>query len=305
MSSDAQFLYKKKWYYNIEIEAGEFTAGADRPSLALIRKLLRNVDVRDQDCLDLGTMEAVIPILLKRGGAKRVVAYDRFIESPVWLPDIKKIYDVDFDFVGGLRLEDLGARLDDKIGTHFFDLVVFSGVLYHLINPMGYLGLVRSMCKIGGLFLFETRVQQDPREMLIFNNAGRFGKGNTYYIATTAWVDYMLRMLGLMPLYAVYVVRFQTHMSSRLAVLCRSQVEPCPIDPNDEWVFQKYHKQAFTSELLVNWDELNQTRSDIRVAPYDEQVLDLNGKSLYEGLDKFKPHRFPKEDARLLLSSKM
>ena len=207
--------------------------------------------------------------------------------------------------MGGLRLEDLKDRLDQKIGTHFFDLVVFSGVLYHLINPMGYLGLVRSMCKIGGLFLFETRVQQDPREMLIFNNAGRLGNGNTYYIATTAWVDYMLRMLGLMPLYAIYLNRFQDSKSSRLAVLCRSQVEPCPIDPKDEWVFQKYHKHAFTSELMVNWEELNQTHSDIRVAPYDKQVLDLKGKSLYEGLKKFKPYRFPEEDARLLLSSKM
>ncbi|MEX2144417.1 MAG: methyltransferase domain-containing protein [Anaerolineales bacterium] len=141
MPGNPKFFNRNKWYYNIEIEPGVFTPGSDRPSLALIRKLLRNVDVRDKDCMDIGTMEGVIPILLKRGGAKSVVAYDRFIESPRWMPDIKRVHDVDFEFVGGLRLEDLGARLDEKMGNHFFDLVVFSGVLYHLINPHGVFGV--------------------------------------------------------------------------------------------------------------------------------------------------------------------
>src|SRR3972149_8796031 len=305
MLEEKAVLGKRRWYYNIEVEKGVFTPGVDRPSFALIRKLLRNADVRGKDCLDLGTMEGAIPVLLKRAGAKSVVAYDRFIESPRWIPEIKKLYESDFDFVGGLRLEDLGSRLDQNFGSHFFDLVVFSGVLYHLINPMGYLGLARSFCKIGGLFLFETRVQQDPRELLIFNSEAKLGKGNTYYIASTAWVDYALRMLGLMPLYAIYLNRFQDTKSSRLAVLCRSQVEPCPLNPKDEWMSEPRHKPAFTSELFVNWDELNKTSSDIKVSPYDKQVVDLKGKSLYQALNKHKPYQFPKEDARLFLNSKM
>jgi len=75
--------------------------------------------------------------------------------------------------------------------------------------------------------------------------------------------------------------------------------------PKDEWMSEPRHKQAFTSELLVNWDELNKTSSDIKVSPYDKQVVDLKGKSLYQALNKHKPYQFPKEDARLFLNSKM
>ncbi len=65
------------WYYNIELEEGGFTDGTARKNLALTRKLLRNVDVKGKTCIDIGTTEAVIPVLLKRAGAKTVVAYDR------------------------------------------------------------------------------------------------------------------------------------------------------------------------------------------------------------------------------------
>jgi len=93
MLEEKAVLGKRRWYYNIEVEKGVFTPGVDRPSFALIRKLLRNADVRGKDCLDLGTMEGAIPVLLKRAGAKSVVAYDRFIESPRWIPEIKKLYE--------------------------------------------------------------------------------------------------------------------------------------------------------------------------------------------------------------------
>src|SRR3989304_3789652 len=111
MLEEKAVLGKRRWYYNIEVEKGVFTPGVDRPSFALIRKLLRNADVRGKDCLDLGTMEGAIPVLLKRAGAKSVVAYDRSIEDPLWIPKKNRPYQTGVDLAGSPILEDLGSRL--------------------------------------------------------------------------------------------------------------------------------------------------------------------------------------------------
>jgi hypothetical protein len=54
------------WYYSIALLPGRFTRGREFPNVALTRPLLRRCQVERQRCLDIGTMEGLIPVLLSR-----------------------------------------------------------------------------------------------------------------------------------------------------------------------------------------------------------------------------------------------
>src|SRR5204862_4973199 len=95
---------------------------------------------------------------------------------------LQRIYGTAFDYVAGLQLAELPSRLDAE-GGRFFDLVVFSGVLYHMINPLGLLATARGFCKAGGLFLIETPVTQRPETSVIFNAKGKtYGAPSNYFV---------------------------------------------------------------------------------------------------------------------------
>lgn len=295
------------WYYKIELEPGQFTDGTKRKNLALTRNLLRNVQLKGQDCIDIGTAEAVLPVLLKRGGAETALAYDR-IDSSEKIATIQNAYQVDFEYIHSLLLPDLQTALMNRQGTKFFDLVVFSGVLYHLFNPLGLLALARSFCKIGGLFLLETCVCHDAKEKLVFNAAGLHGPN--YFYATTAWLDYCLRMTGLEPLHVIYNGPLAPEEVCRMAILCRSHPEPIPLDPNDEFMRKQMKflfSQKFNEVMRYKLQDLLKTRSSIELAPFeDKHIGAVNGQQRLFDLVNNLPEYLPLEDeTRLTLNATM
>ena len=65
------------WYYSVELANGTITHGQYESDLPFLRRMmLRRCDLGGAACLDLGTMEAMIPVLLCRSGASRVLAVD-------------------------------------------------------------------------------------------------------------------------------------------------------------------------------------------------------------------------------------
>ena len=193
----------------------------------------------------------------------------------------------------------------DASGDRFFDLVICSGVLYHMINPLGYLALLRGLCRRGGLFLLETAAIQLPEETLVFNSAGRlYGATSNYFLPSSAWLDYALRMLGLRPLQAAFLGGQSRHECLRLAVLCRSEAAPVPLDPEDDWVNQPYHTDAFANESQVDWERLSATRSDISCDDTVAHPVSIVGdQSLYDVIAKGKQHHPEKDEFRLTLES--
>lgn len=296
-------LLSSRWYYPIEIEKGVFTKGTKHQNLALTRKLLRNIHVKNKACIDIGTQEAVIPILLKKAGANKVVGYDRYDLSQK-IKMLSTIYQVDFEYIGGIQLQDLPKRLDQSVGGRFFDLVVFSGILYHMINPFGLMALVRGLCKVGGLFLIETMAIQSPKELLIFNAKGTYGPASNYFVPTTAWLDYTLRMLGLLPLEAIYLEGPKKE-KKRLAILCRSHESPCPLDQNDNWMFESCHNYIFNAEAELDFKKLEHSQEELTYEPYDQDVLTLNNTSLFTGLARHPIYRPSINESILNLTSRM
>ncbi len=294
--------WSKGWYYKIELEKGNFSDGISRPTLALARKLLRNVDVHEKDCLDIGTTEAVIPVLLKRNGARSVMGYDK-VDSSQKIELIKNVYNTDFEYRHSLLLPQFQESLDGR----FFDLVVFSGVFYHLVNPMGLLSLVRGFCKVGGLFLFETCTVHDSEEKMVFGSRGWFGEN--YFFATTAFLDYVLRMIGLEPINVVYANPLSPNKVSRTSILCRSHPMAMPLEENDTFMprqFQVFADKSFNEAIRYNLSDLLQTKSDIEVLPYtDKRVGAVNGRKLYDVINELPPYHASEDEMCLRLDATM
>lgn len=292
----------ERWYYSIETAPGQFTQGHDHPNLAITRKLLRNIQLDGMDCLDVGTQEAVVPILLKKAGARSVTAYDRF-DFTDKIRRIQGIYGAEFNYINGIQLRDLPARLD-AAGSRFFDLVVFSGVLYHLIDPLGLLALVRGFVKLGGLLVIETIVKRGDQETLIFNaSAGSGGKGSNYFIPTSAWVEYVLRLLALRPLHGLYLGDGEGKGLARLALLCRSEAAPCPLKP-DPWMQLPFHRRMFYDECQVDWEGVASHQSAIHFKPYDSQVTAISDRPV-SAVFKLAPYPHTLEEVRLRLNAQL
>ena len=62
-------IYTQWWYYSVELLPGVITRGQYEDTFPFLpRTILRNCQLSDMECLDLGSMEGLIPI---SDGAKR------------------------------------------------------------------------------------------------------------------------------------------------------------------------------------------------------------------------------------------
>ena len=90
---------KAWWYYTVELAPGVVAQGtypADFPYMP--RMLMRQADLRGADCLDLGSMEGVIPVLMQRKGAKRIVATDAVPHWAEKMALLQQVYGARWDF---------------------------------------------------------------------------------------------------------------------------------------------------------------------------------------------------------------
>ncbi|MCK6472640.1 MAG: class I SAM-dependent methyltransferase [Planctomycetes bacterium] len=296
----------RPWYYAIELAPGEETDGQVHGNLALSRSLLRGVNLNGQACLDLGSMEGVMPTLMCRAGARPVVSYDR-LDLSERIERVRKAYGVSFDYIGGLQLAELPAELDRR-GKRFFDVVNFSGVMYHAINPLGLLGLARGFCRTGGLFLVETAVKHTESPDLYFNAGGKLYEGSTYFVPSISFLDYALRMLRLEPLGCRYlrnVLRLGTGVT-RAAVLCRSLTRPCPLDPGDDWIGKPWIRADFQTESHIDWKGMTdngQGRPEVPIA--DPRICNVDARSLYHVMSSTERYVVQPWEGKLGLDQRM
>jgi len=182
------------WYYRMELKPGCFTGGFNVfTNMIPTASMLRRVNVDGLRALDIGGMECAFSVLLDRAGAN-VGVYDR-LDMTDRIKLVKEAYESDFDYWAGQPFHDFAAdRVKSK--KEGFDFVLFSGVLYHVIEPTLFLYYMRSLMKPGALLVLETSLVPDDECCLYFNEAGRFYKGSNYYQVSSTWLDYTLRLLG-------------------------------------------------------------------------------------------------------------
>lgn len=204
------------WYYAIEHAPGEITPGHRFPSIANVRQLLADVDVRDQRCLDVCCMDGLVPALLLRRSPALVHAWDRIDQA------------AKFAFLGlSVAQFRQGRNLVDMAAGYLpHDVVIFSGVLYHVFDPLAALLACRSVVRNGGIWIVETAASLHPGPTLEFNAAGHLpGLENpahaNYWVPTIDLLGYLLRLCHARPLAVRW---YATHADQiRIAVVCRAE----------------------------------------------------------------------------------
>jgi 2-polyprenyl-3-methyl-5-hydroxy-6-metoxy-1,4-benzoquinol methylase len=254
----ASELYTQWWYYNIELLPGVVTNGQYESSIPMLpRLMLRKCSVEGRDCLDMGSMEGLIPALLARRGARRVLATDAIPHCEDKLAAVQHYHDVRFEYQSvGLMYE-----LNKKLPGQSFDLINCSGLLYHVISPFHVLAGVRPLLKRNGLIVISTNVVCTSDYVMEFNNAGRLqDELNTFWYMSVPLMDYLLRYLRLAPLDVAYLphdrmhshIRYRTDKNTGfMSVVCRAIADTRPTEA-DAWMAQSA-RLSWESTGLVDW----------------------------------------------------
>ena len=238
----ASELYRAWWYYSIELLPGMVTQGVYPHELPMLpRLMLRECDLANADCLDLGSMEGIIPVLMAKAGARRVLATDAVAHCVEKLEAVKHYHDVSFEYQSVGLLYNLFQRLEGS-----FDVINCSGLLYHVISPLMALFGIRPLLKRNAIMIISTNVTLEDRAITEFNDAGRMqAEENTFWYPTVRLFDYWLRYLKLAPIKSLFVpheavkkpdTRFVfDRASGYLSVLCRASDDALP-EQGDEWM---------------------------------------------------------------------
>ena len=209
------------WYYTVELPDGRFTPGLNFNSIALTRNLLKVAKVEGSRCFDFGTMEALVPTLLAKRGARQVVAVDTcdFSEK---VELVKSLHGVQFEYYGHILLDNTVA-FAKSIGDRF-DIVVLSGILYHVFSPVHLLGYARSLARLGGLVIIETAAILDQAYTMQYNFLGDryvYNWTDTWFMSVPL-LDYLLRFSRLAPLDCVFFPQSNTQNLVRIGIACRA-----------------------------------------------------------------------------------
>jgi 2-polyprenyl-3-methyl-5-hydroxy-6-metoxy-1,4-benzoquinol methylase len=239
---EASDLFNRWWYYSIELLPGLITKGIYPSDLPMLpRLMLRRCELAGMSCLDMGTMEGLIPTLMCRGGAREVVAIDAVNHCLEKLHAVQHYYGVKFTY----RSVGLMYDLHEKFEGRSFDLINCSGLLYHVFSPLMLLCGLRPLLKKNGLMIVSTNVTIEDGYTMDFNNQGRMQpEANTFWYISVKLFDYLLRYLRLAPIDALFIPHTAVSSdvkyvfdkpSGHLSVLCRAADDVMATD-DDAWM---------------------------------------------------------------------
>jgi tRNA (mo5U34)-methyltransferase len=139
------------WHQRYEIAPGVVTPGSYEPGILLKRMGLPD-DLSGRRVLDLGASDGFFSLMARRRGAQ-VVAIDYRPKDLHGFAVMEQISGLDFEY-HQMNIYEISRK---AFGT--FEIVLFSGVLYHLPDMLKALSLIHSVCD-GQMFL-ETHCAND------------------------------------------------------------------------------------------------------------------------------------------------
>ncbi len=259
-------IVDEKWYHSIELLPGLFTKGWNHDNIAVTRALLRGCEVEGLKCLDIGAQDFLITLLLLRRGAGRVIAYDRLTKE-ARADFLKSHFSIDFEYIHSVGLSDLPVKARE-LGAPCCDVIVFSGVLYHMFDPLAGLATVRGLVRNGGLLILETAAVPGPSSEMFFNAEGRFYFGTNYWQISTGCLDYLLRFLRLSPIDCLYLGPSRESFSEnpnredliRIGVVCRA-LDRCLPSMHDDWMVQSIFERDFSQ--FLDWSLVSNASPEV------------------------------------------
>jgi 2-polyprenyl-3-methyl-5-hydroxy-6-metoxy-1,4-benzoquinol methylase len=268
-------LVQDSWYYSIELLPGVVTPGRYPDVPLLPRLLLRRCRLEGMSCLDLGTMEGLIPALCAKRGAREVLAVDHSNHALGKIDAVKHYHGVDFEY----RSVGLMYRLHEQLAPKGFDVVNCSGLLYHVFSPLSVLASVRPLVNRGGIMIVSTNITLECQPVMRFNVAGQMQREtNTYWYPTARLLDYLLRYLRLQPIDCIFLPHSQLGHdyafdtpSGYVSVACRAVDE---ID-GDPWMLSAMSSWEYLG--LSDW-KLAETQDESGIvyeAPGSSGPIDI------------------------------
>jgi Protein of unknown function (DUF1698) len=238
-------------------------------------------------------MEGLMPVLMHRQGATRVLAADAIDHCHYKMSAIKHYYDASFEFRTVGLMYDLTKKLR-KVGGSGFDVINLSGLLYHVFSPLLVLAGVRPLLKRHGLMIVSTNIVFDESFSMQFNNGGRLQEEtNTFWYVSIKALDYLLRYLKLAPIDCLYLphrnitspVRYRSDIESGYcSIVCRANDDVIPTG-DDKWM-KKSVGESWESTGLVDWKYCD--RQPETAVTYSSTVDKTLFRSDVETLDLFR-----------------
>jgi len=138
---------------------------------------------------DIGCATGGISLLMAHRGAREVLAVDQIPEHIAQCSYLCEVF-------GVTAVRPLAASLFDlpKLEVGRFDLVVMSGLLYHVSDMLVALLIMRELLEVGGALLIESAAVADDEHS--YANFGRFAMGMWWQPSTLCIRD-MCQFVGL------------------------------------------------------------------------------------------------------------
>ena len=151
---------KMNWVHAIDLGDGVVTPGLWGRGNPVIEKALLEIDWRGKKVLDIGCWDGMYSFLAESQGAAEVYATDLvnqrdYSDQPTFLlaRELRNSKAIYYPQMSVYDVETLGFR--------DFDVIIFSGIYYHLKDPVLALTTLRRLLKVGGLILVEGAILEE------------------------------------------------------------------------------------------------------------------------------------------------
>lgn len=186
------------WWHSIELRPGVVTPGSKTPQAMAeeIGNTFNGIDLNGKSVLDIGAWNGAFSIEAKRRGAKRVVALDRPASV---IPDARASLRFAIE-ASGLDIETADGDMDDihaLEGLGKFDIVLFLGVFYHLIDPIQ--ALKQIFAATSDLMIMETHVEKTPEQrpaMVFYPGSEASNDPSNWWGPNVQCVEPLLKTIG-------------------------------------------------------------------------------------------------------------
>jgi tRNA (mo5U34)-methyltransferase len=156
-------LKQYQWAHSIDLGNGVVTPGQWGPPNPALLEAYDRIDFRGKKVLDIGCWDGLWSFEAEKRGAATVYATDdisqrSFSEQPTF----RLAHDVlrsQVKYVPNLSIYDVRT-----LGPDDFDVVVFSGVYYHLRHPLLALAMLRQIMATGGVIIVEGPVVDNTED---------------------------------------------------------------------------------------------------------------------------------------------
>lgn len=184
-----------RWFHSIDFgsfaSSGRFKPGEPQNvTLYGTMDLINDIDLTGTDVLDVGTVDGLVSFAAVHLGASRVVATDSVVREPFLLA--REALALDVEYAPQLQIRDLV----DTYGRGAFDLVICSGVIYHMLNPASAFFECRKLVKENGLVIFESIYDKDSDRAAVYltSEEGSYTEPHTYSMPTRRAIVGLMRL---------------------------------------------------------------------------------------------------------------